>query len=162
MKTLLLLRHAKSSWSNDSLADFDRPLNDRGQRDAPRMGRLLAQLDVIPDLIISSAANRAAATAERVAQAAGYEGEIRRTEELYLADPDDYLAVAQSVEDKITSLMLVGHNPGLEELVGLLSGHDEHLPTAALAAFRVDVNRWRDLAAGSNCQLIGVWRPKEL
>ena len=77
MKTLLLLRHAKSSWDNSELADHDRPLNGRGRRDAPRMGQLLAQHDLTPDLIVTSAARRAATTAELVALAAEYGGDIQ-------------------------------------------------------------------------------------
>ena len=162
MKTLLLLRHAKSSWDNERLSDFDRPLNDRGRRDAPRMGKLLIQLDMIPDLIISSSARRAVATAEQVALAVAYEGEIRYTENLYLAEPETYIELARRTDDRFASLLLVGHNPGIEELIGLLSGHAERMPTAALACFRLPIIGWRDLNSGKRYELAGVWRPKEL
>lgn len=162
MKTLLLLRHAKSSWANDRLSDFDRPLNDRGRGDAPRMGRLLSRLDMVPDLIISSAAKRAATTAELVAVSAGYGEEIRYTEALYLAEAEEYLTVARRVDDGVTTLMLVGHNPGLEELVTHLAGHDERMPTAALAAFRLSIDTWQKVGEQTTRELLGVWRPKEL
>ncbi len=162
MKTLLLLRHAKSSWANDKLADFDRPLNDRGRADAPRMGKLLASLDLTPDLIVTSAARRARATAERVARAAGYGGELRLTEELYLADPETYLDLARETDDAVARLMLVGHNPGIEELVGQLAGREERMSTAALACFRLPIVHWRELSDETPAEPVGIWRPKEL
>jgi phosphohistidine phosphatase len=95
MKTLLVLRHAKSSWKNANLADFDRPLNKRGKRDAPRMGELLRREGIVPDLIISSSAERALTTAEAVALACGYDLEIQTTRQLYHAWPDDYIEGAE-------------------------------------------------------------------
>lgn len=162
MKTLLLLRHAKSSWADDKMADFDRPLNERGQKDAPRMGELLARHELVPDLIITSAAKRAATTAKRVAEAAGYEGEIRRIEELYLAEAGDYITVARQVDDRVSCLLLVGHNPGIEELVEELSGQAERMPTAALACLRLPINHWRELKPEQKVELAHMWRPREL
>jgi phosphohistidine phosphatase len=162
MKTLLLLRHAKSSWADDRLSDFDRPLNDRGRRDAPRMGGRLRQDDLVPDLIIASPAKRAATTARLVAEAASYEGEIRHAAELYMADPQTYLDVARGAEDNVSILMLVGHNPGIEECVTSLAGHDETMPTAALACFRLPIDRWPELQDEGPYELANLWRPKEL
>ena len=162
MKTLLLLRHAKSSWGDGDLADFDRPLNNRGRHDAPRMGQLLARHELTPDLIITSAARRAATTAELVAMAAEYAGDIQYTNELYLADPDTFLEVARETDDSVARLMLVGHNPGIEELVAALAGRDERMPTAALACFRLDIDHWRDLTDETAAEMLHLWRPKEL
>lgn len=162
MKTLLLLRHAKSSWADEHLSDFNRPLNDRGRQDAPRMGKLLRLHDLVPDLIIASPAKRAASTAKRVADAAGYEGEIRLAEELYLAEPEVYLELARRADDSVATLMLVGHNPGIEECVGLLAGRGETMPTAALAGFRLPIDRWQKLQATGHYELAGLWRPKDL
>lgn len=162
MKTLLLMRHAKSSWDNDALADYARPLNERGRHDAPRMGKLLAQLDLVPNLIVTSGAKRAAKTAELAAAAAGYSGDLRHTDELYLADPDTFLEVARETDDAVACLMLVAHNPGTEELVSALAGRDERMPTAALAAFRLTIEQWADFTDETRAELIGVWRPKEL
>jgi phosphohistidine phosphatase len=161
MKTLLLLRHAKSSWADDKLADFDRPLNDRGRDDAPRMGQLLRRLELVPDLIITSSAKRAAATAELAARSAGYEGEIQQTRQLYLAEPQAYIALARRAPEAVNTLMLVGHNPGIGELVALLGGDDETMPTAALADFRLPITTWAELKA-TRYDLASVWRPKEL
>lgn len=162
MKTLLLLRHAKSSWDEGNLADFDRPLNDRGREDAPRMGKLLRQHDLVPDLIVTSSAKRAASTAKLLANEANYEGKVTRTRDLYLAEPGAYINLARRTDDSVKTLMLVGHNPGIEELVEWLSGSDESMPTAALACFHLPIAKWSELAAGRRYELAGVWRPKEL
>ena len=162
MKTLLLLRHAKSNWDNSELADHDRPLNGRGRRDAPRMGQLLAQHDLTPDLIVTSAARRAATTADLVALAAEYSGDIQYTDELYLADPETFLDVARDTPDEVARLLLIGHNPGIEELVSQLAERDETMPTAALACFRLAVDRWGDLNEETAAELLHLWRPKEL
>jgi phosphohistidine phosphatase len=162
MKTLLLLRHAKSSWDNDALADHDRPLNERGRRDAPRIGRLLARLDLTPDHIVASSAARAAATARLVAEAAGYPGEIQYTRELYQADVETYIEVARQTDDAVQRLMLIGHNPDMEELVTELSGQEERMPTAALACIQLPITAWRELRLGGHYKLAGLWRPKEI
>jgi phosphohistidine phosphatase len=162
MKTLLLLRHAKSSWDDGDLADYDRPLNNRGRRDAPRIGQLLAQHELTPDLIVTSAARRAATTAELVALAAAYGGDIQYTNELYLADPETFRDVARDTPDAVTRLLLVGHNPGIEELVSDLAGREERIPTAALACFQLPIAQWRELTDETAAELLHLWRPKEL
>jgi phosphohistidine phosphatase len=162
MKTFLIMRHAKSSWDNDRLADFDRPLSERGRRDAPRMGKLLIQLDLTPDLIISSSAKRASETAELAALAASYPGEIRYTDALYLADPETYVELARQTDDSVAVLLLVGHNPDIEELIADLSGKEERMPTAALAVFHLPIDSWAALNPEREYELAGVWRPKEL
>lgn len=162
MKTLLLMRHAKSSWDNSRLTDYERPLNERGRRDAPRMGRLLRHEDLTPDLIITSSAKRAATTAELVALELALDSDIRYTEMLYLADPDAYIRQARQVGDDIETLLMVGHNPGIQELVEQLTGQEEEMSTAALAYIRASIEKWPELAGGKQYELVHVWRPKEL
>ena len=162
MKYLLVLRHAKSSWKDEALGDFDRPLNNRGKRDAPRMGRLLADMDLIPDLIITSGAKRAKSTAKAAADSSGYEGEIDVRSQLYMAMPDDYFAVLNEVPDSNERVMVVGHNPGVEELLEQLTGIWERMPTAALAHLGLDIESWQGVDFDTTAKLIGVWRPKEL
>lgn len=162
MKTLLIMRHAKSSWDNDYLADHDRPLNKRGQTDATRMGRLLVEQDLVPDVIVSSSARRAVETAEAAANAAGFDGEIQYTRDLYHADPEIYLDVLRQVNERYPRALLIGHNPGLEELVTDLAGRDERMPTAALACFRIDTESWLAVNEDTHFDLFAVWRPKEL
>ena len=163
MKTLLVLRHAKSSWSDTSLDDHERPLNTRGRRDAPRMGELVFEHRLAPDVILSSDAVRARLTAEAVAQAARYTGDILLDRRLYLASSRDILAVLRTVRETTAgTIMIVGHNPGMEELVAQLTGEQQDLPTAALAQIGLLIDRWRDLTMSTRGPLVGLWRPKEL
>ena len=165
MKTLLILRHAKSSWKNAGLADHDRPLNKRGEQDAPRMGSLLREQGLIPDLIISSSARRARMTAEAVVEESGYNGEVRFSRELYGAGPEAYLEALQILDDKHLCVMIVGHNPDLEELLEILTGDVEVLPTAALAQVELDIDLWHELSFETDelqGKLIALWRPREL
>ncbi|MCB9423397.1 MAG: histidine phosphatase family protein [Ardenticatenaceae bacterium] len=162
MKTLLILRHAKSSWDNAQLTDYERPLNSRGKQDAPLMGKLLREQDLVPDLIITSSAERALATAEAVALAGGYEQEIRATRSFYHADPDAYIDVLRQLDDSLERVMVVGHNPGMEELLEELTGLWEQMPTAALAQIALPINHWHEFEDGTTGELVNLWRPKEL
>jgi len=121
MKTLFLVRHAKSSWDDTALPDKDRPLNDRGKRDAAKMGERLAKIDVKPDLILSSPARRALTTAEIVAKKLDYKlKNILVDDRLYAVDADDLLDVIRKLGDKSKRVMLFGHNPELTELANRL------------------------------------------
>ena len=162
MKTLLILRHAKSSWKNAGLADHDRPLNKRGQRDAPRMGQLLRGEGLIPDLILSSTARRALDTAEAAAETSGFEGDIESRPDFYMAGPEAYLRALRGLSDDYGCVLVIGHNPGLEELLETLTGEAETMPSAALAQVELPIRRWRDLGNGTEGKLVNVWRPKEL
>jgi phosphohistidine phosphatase len=162
MKTLLILRHAKSSWDNTRLADHDRPLNGRGKEDAPKMGRLLHREELVPDLIISSSAERALRTAELTALSAGYEAEIQVSRHLYLAGPEEYIEVLREVPDSNRRVMVVGHNPGMEEFVEQLGGHYQRMPTAALAQFQLPIESWSELTEDTTGTLQNLWRPKEI
>ena len=162
MKTLLVLRHAKSSWNDPALDDHERPLNKRGRRDAPRMGELVREYGLIPDVVISSDAVRARLTAEAVAEAARYAGEILLDPHLYLACPADILSLLATVRENAETVMIVGHNPGLEQLVEQLTGERQDLPTAALAQIGLPIDRWRDLKLSTRGTLVGHWRPEEL
>jgi phosphohistidine phosphatase len=162
MKTLLLLRHAKSSWKHSELADHDRPLNKRGKRTAARMGDLLKDEDLIPDLIVSSSAVRAYDTALLLAKACGYMEKIKKTRELYLAEPQAYVEVLCQVAEKHARVLVVGHNPGLESLIESLTSEAMAMPTAALTYLELSLKHWRDLDLNSECKLVNVWRPKDL
>jgi len=162
LKTLLILRHAKSSWRDSELADHDRPLNKRGKQDAPRIGNLLRHEDLVPDLIVSSSAKRAHKTAELVIEASGYEGELRLDDELYAADPEGILDALQSLADDYERVMVIGHNPGLEELLELLTGEWQRLPTAALAQVKLRLDSWQDLEEDTQGKLVNLWLPRQL
>ncbi len=162
MKTLLILRHAKSSWGKPHLADHDRPLNKRGKRDAPRMGYLADREGLVPDLVITSSARRAVDTAEAFAYSSGYDGDIRITRDLYHADATSFISLLGGLNDELKTVMIVGHNPGMEELLEELTGIYERMTTAAMAQIRLPVEGWRHLNDEIDGQLIQLWRPKEL
>jgi phosphohistidine phosphatase len=162
MKTLLVLRHAKSSRDDPALDDCDRPLTARGERDAPRMGRLVRDEQLAPDLVVCSDAVRARQTAEAMAEAAGYSGTILLEHRLYAAEAGDILAVLRDVvEPDLGTVMIVGHNPGLEDLVSALTGFREDLPTAALAQLALAIDRWSDIDPRTRGKLVRLWRPKD-
>ena len=161
MKTLLLLRHAKSSWDDPALADHERPLNARGEKDAPRVGQLARDEGLVPDLIVSSDAVRARLTAEAMADATG--GQMLVDPRLYHASATEILAAVRSVVERdIATVMVVGHNPGLEELIALLTEELEHLPTAALAQIALPIERWSSLDTETRGTLVGLWRPRDI
>ena len=162
MKNLLVLRHAKSSWNLPALDDHERPLNKRGRLDAPRMGELVRENGLIPDVVISSDAVRTRLTAEAVAEAARYAGKILLDPHLYMASPDDILSLLPTVRENAETVMIVGHNPGLEELVEHLTGERQDLPTAALAQIGLPIDQWRNLKRSTRGTLLGIWRPREL
>jgi len=162
MKTLLILRHAKSSWATPTIADHDRPLNSRGKADAPRIGDLIKKQDLTPDLILCSTAKRARKTAAKVATNCGYADEVQRVGELYLASADIYLNVLAEFGDAHNRVMVVGHNPGLEDLVETLTGEFVTLPTAALVHVSLAIEHWRELDKSVDGTLVTIWRPREL
>src|SRR6476620_4207001 len=128
MKTLLVLRHAKSDRSNAALRDHDRPLAPRGEADAPRMGAALAALDCLPERIITSTAVRARDTAHLVATAMAYDGPLLERDSLYGGGTDGLLDALRACDDAAATVLLVGHNPDLEELVSLLTGGETAQP----------------------------------
>ena len=160
MKTLYLLRHAKSSWKEADVADFDRPLNERGRRAAPFMGRLLQTRGSSLEQIISSPARRARKTAELFKEAGEFRAEIAFDDRIYEASPTSLLYVVGGTDDTVNSLMLVGHNPGMEGLIQVLTGQSEAMPTAALAVIEIDVDSWTDIAAGLG-SLRAILRPRD-
>jgi len=162
MKTLLLLRHGKSSRDDRSLDDHDRPLKPRGKRDGPRVGRLLAREGIVPDAIVSSTAVRARSTAEAAARGAGFSGEVALEPRLYLAGAAEFESVVREVDDGVARLLLVGHNPGLEDLVASLTGRVVRMPTAALARVDLDLSAWSAFHSRLPGRLAGLWLPRTL
>jgi phosphohistidine phosphatase len=146
MRTLLLVRHAKSSRDDPSLADRERPLNNRGMRDAPKIAKRLAKYDLKPDLILSSPAVRALATAQLMADEFDYKAkDIVVDDRLYASAPATLLKVIRELGDKPKRVMLVGHNPELAELAHRLSDSITDMPTCAVAEFTFDMGSWSDL-----------------
>ena len=157
MKTLHVLRHAKSDWSDPSLDDHDRPLNARGKKARRRVADHVRGWPV--DLVVTSTATRAVATAEPVAEALGCP--IREEPAIYDAGAGDLVDVVQGLPDDAGVVLLVAHNPGVEQLTHALCGTTPPYPTAALGTIELDVDAWRDVTPG-NGRLVGHVTPAEL
>ena len=161
MKTIFVLRHAKSSWNDPGLSDFERPLNARGLKAAPFMGKLMRERNYVPELIVSSSAQRARQTAELAAEAGAFGDVIRFEKRIYESTPQTLISIAAQIDERISAAMLVGHNPGFEGLVKLLTGELEEMPTAALAVVDLDINSWRKIGPRTG-QLRELIRPKQV
>ena len=166
MKFILLLRHAKSSWSDPSLDDFDRPLSGRGLDDAPRMGKFLRKAKYRPEYIVSSTAERARQTTDLCLQGMkGDENMVRWDNGLYFESIQKYLDAVQSAPTNVETMMIVGHNPLIESTATLLSGGNQttafRVPTAGLVCLESYAVRWQDINPGT-CQIKWMMIPKVL
>lgn len=162
MKILYILRHAKSSWENPLLNDFDRPLNPRGLKTAPLMGQLASQKKLIPQKILTSPAKRAITTAELFCQSFKPRINILTVGSFYPGDPQDFIHALSQQEEHLPSVMIVGHNPGLEDLLENLTQTAETLPTASLAVIQLPINTWQDITTKPAGKLVQIYKPKEL
>ena len=149
MKTLLLLRHAKSSWKDSELRDFDRPLNGRGLNAAPIMGKFISKRKLTPELIISSPAVRARMTAALAMEGGELQSELRYDERIYEADMETLLKVVSQIDETAETVLLVGHNPGMQELVKALTGEEHEFPTATLAQISLKLDKWSSVQPAS-------------
>ena len=171
MRELLLLRHAKSAWDVPGLDDHARDLAPRGRKAAKKIGRLLAEKNLLPDLVLCSTALRAVRTLELVAAELPRPLEVRHLEELYLAGEETMLKLVRAQDDRVRRLMLVGHDPGFHRLALLLVGAGDatalrtglvqKFPTGALAHLRFPVAHWAEVAPGG-AQLVAFHKPREL
>jgi phosphohistidine phosphatase len=156
MKQLLLIRHGKSDWDFPGLSDHDRTLNERGQRDAPKMAAALLQRGISPDSIVSSTAVRALTTARILGDAMGVSsGKLQTDPDLYLASPRTILRRIQQLDESADTVMIFGHNPGMHETVNLLSDSTvvEDFPTLAVARFEFSVSFWGEVEPSSGLLL---------
>ncbi len=147
MKNLLIMRHAKSDWGNSTLPDFDRPLNNRGKTSAPAMGNELLKRKKIPDLIISSPAKRAKTTAEMVSIVFGLDNPIQFENEFYFGHIAEIIRIVKKTGNSYDRIMVVGHNPTLEDLIDelIIDDNGYSMPTAAIASILFDVDRWEEI-----------------
>lgn len=162
-KQLLICRHAKSSWDDASLSDVERPLNKRGRRDAPEMGRRLAERGLLPDLILASHATRAWTTAEAYADRLGYPPDrIQVDPGLYTATAASLLALVRALEPRLGRVLLVGHNPECTSFANLLGNLDlDNLPTGGIVALEFHTRSWQEILPGQG-QLLFVDFPKNV
>jgi phosphohistidine phosphatase len=162
MKTVLLMRHAKSSWKDPNLADHDRPLNKRGKRDATRMGNLLIEEDLTPDAIYCSTAKRAKSTVDGLLKVCDFDGEVTYTGSLYHGGSEDFFEILSNLPDEIQSVMLVGHNPDMEYFLDLICDVQEQMPTGAIAVITFSVENWDEITDEEAGELVHLWKPREL
>jgi phosphohistidine phosphatase len=161
MRTLYLLRHAKSSWKDTELADFDRPLAGRGRRACETIAGFLKEEEITFDLALSSPAVRARETIDFVLRTAKLRPQLRYDERIYEATPERLLDVVSQIENDNKTVVLVGHNPGMPELLTLLTGESEEFPTATLAKVVFKNAKWTEVG-GKKGTLDWIVRPKEL
>ena len=161
MKTLYLLRHAKSSWDDQNLQDFDRPLNKRGLKAAPRIGAYMLNEKIRPDVVLSSPALRAKQTTTMACEAAGFSSLINFDERIYEAGVQRLFEIVVGFENRIGEALMVGHNPGFEELLSALTGESHRMPTAALACIELKIEKWSEVTGGSG-KLKWLVKAKEL
>ncbi len=165
MKTLLFLRHAKSSWKDITLVDHKRPLNKRGKKDAPIMGDYLKNNKLTPDLIISSTAKRAKDTSKLVAEHCGYNKDIQSSKLLYgTITPRDYLITIGGISNKYHRVLLIGHNPILEEVLETVTGEQIRMKTCSLVHISLPIKVWKEVKDNTNTKgkLIDVVEVKKL
>ncbi|MDO9266902.1 MAG: histidine phosphatase family protein [Sulfurimonas sp.] len=160
MKKLYIIRHAKSSWSDAALNDFERPLNKRGKANAPMMGERLKEKGVMPDIIISSPAKRAKSTAEIIAKEIGYEKKVLFDENIYESSVDKLRKILTALDDKQNTVFLVGHNPELNMLVDYYVKFYENIPTCGVVEVEFACDTWANIEP-KNAKLISFNYPKK-
>lgn len=162
MKTLLLMRHGKSSWKDESLKDHERPLKKRGRKDSKRISKAILGNALVPDLILSSTAVRARETVDVIVDTLDYKGRVVFSDDLYMGEPQDFLDILRALDKDYNTVMIVAHNPGLEAYLQIVDGDVESLPTAGLGYLVLVLDNWKDISLDTMGDLIGIWKPKEL
>ncbi|MGW8168975.1 MAG: SixA phosphatase family protein [Sulfurovaceae bacterium] len=146
MKTLYLIRHAKSDWSEENKADLDRGLSKRGSKDLKAMGSYLLKKKIKPDLILSSPALRAKLTAKKISKKIKYDKDIKYIDKLYMPDSETILDILSDQKDKNKKIFLVNHNPALTELANMLTDENiDNIPTLGIVAIKFDIKKWKDI-----------------
>lgn len=161
-RQLVLMRHGKSSWEQLGLSDYDRPLNARGYKASRLMARFLASQQWIPDTVLCSTAQRTQSTWDEVTDEISWNGNRIDCEDLYLATPQTILQTIRAVPHDASTVLVLGHNPGLEELLEIWIDHVGKFPTAAVAFMQFELPEWRELSFDLRPIESSVWKPKEL
>ena len=160
MKKLYIIRHAKSSRSDETLKDFERPLSKRGKANAPMMGERLKENGIMPDIIISSPAKRAKTTAEIIAKEIGYKKKILFDENIYESSVDELRKILRAIDDKNSAAFLVGHNPSLNDLANYYVHHEENIPTCGIMEIAFECDTWAEIEP-KNAKLLSFEYPKK-
>lgn len=162
MKKLYLIRHAKSSWKDSDLSDFDRPLNKRGRKDAPKMGRRLKARGEMPDLLLSSSARRAVSTAAAISEEIGHpKNYVQYREDLYHASAQGLLDIIKQTKNSVDKLFLIGHNPGLNDFANMLSSQKiENIVTCGIYVLECPISKWKALNLDEQASVLYYDYPK--
>ncbi len=161
MKTLILMRHAKSSLAEKNTDDWDRPLSKRGRKNAVTMAKVLKEKEILPQVILASAAVRSHQTADLLVEELSFRGDIYYLASLYRGEVDTYLEAIRRLLDPADCVLVIGHNPVLESFLQMITGKVEALPTASLAYLQVPVNAWQELSLDTPAELVHFWKPKD-
>ncbi len=162
MKTLLLLRHGKSSWKDSSLDDHDRPLKPRGIKAARRIGTVIRHRQIKPDIVLCSTAVRAMETIRICLEEAGLQPPVQFSRELYHCDTSQFASQLRNIDTTANTVLVVGHNPGLESFLHQLTGEAYPFPTAAMAMLELEIADWSQVHDGLRGHLIDLWQPRTL
>jgi phosphohistidine phosphatase len=162
MKKLLLVRHGKSSWDNPDIADHERPLTTRGKESASTIGKFLKKEDLIPDLIISSTAKRANKTADIIGKKSSYNQKILESEALYSGSSEDYTNIIHEIADKNKTVLLVGHNPVIEDVVERITAEKRIMKTCSLAHIDLSIDSWKNFHYRKKYKLVALINVREL
>jgi phosphohistidine phosphatase len=162
MKTLLLMRHAKSSWKDDSLEDHERPLKKRGKKDAILIAKVMLKNDLYPDLILSLTSVRTQQTVQEITDKMDYKRKIVYLDDLYMGEPQDFIHSLKNLNDSYQTVLIVAHNPGLEAYLQIIDGEIEAMPTGALGYLVLVLDKWENISLETMGDLIGFWTPKEI
>jgi phosphohistidine phosphatase len=161
MRTVFIMRHGKSRWDEEGIPDIGRKLSARGKHDAHALGEILALSESAPDRTVASPARRATGTAKRVARAWGYDGQIVVDERLYEGTREGCLTLLRQLNQAVGSVLLVGHNPHLEEMALLLGGRALSMGTCTVARIDVPIDRWSELRLPADGTIRQVWEPQQ-
>ena len=162
IKRLVLMRHAKSDWGDESLSDHDRPLNERGRQSAPAMAGWLAEVNAIPDVVLSSSSERTSETLNLMLPVWNRQPRVELSESLYLAPAEEILEVIGRHAGDAIHLLVLGHNPGMAHLVSCLADKFIDMPTAAAAVFDVSLDDWQSGIRPDSAKLVQFMRPKAI
>jgi len=162
MKTLILMRHAKSSWKDSKVDDHERPLSKRGEKDAPAMAGLILEKELIPQKILCSTSKRTRQTVDIIAKVCSYHGDVVYLKTLYMAEAEVIVEVLNNLPDSMERVLVMGHNPGLETLLQGLTRQVVPFPTASVAHLVLPVKSWSDLKIDTEAELAECWRPRDV
>lgn len=162
MKHLLIMRHAKSSWDQPNLSDYERPLNERGQIAALKMGSFLKELNILPQAILYSTAQRTTETMSLFVEASQFQGTLLPKDDLYASSAESYLSIIRNYKEDHETIIIIGHNPSCENLCRMLCGSETFFPTAAIGHLALPIDHWQDLDSNTKGILKNIWRPKDL